>query len=81
MILTECFKKGNAVMTIGQAIKKARQQKGLTQTQLATVIGVKATQISWWETGEHFPSILNCISLADVLGVTLDELVGRTVKT
>lgn len=66
-------------MTIGQSIKKAREAKGLNQTQLAAAIGAHSTQISLWETGRMFPSILYCISLADELGVTLDELVGRKV--
>lgn len=66
-------------MTIGQSIKKARKAKGLNQTQLAAAIGVNTPQISWLETGRSFPHILSCISLADELGVTLDELVGRTV--
>ena len=67
-------------MTIGESIKKLRKQRGLTQAQLATVIGVHTCQISTWETGRMFPSVLNCITLADVLGVTLDELVGRNKK-
>ena len=66
-------------MTIGQSIKKAREAKGLNQTQLAAAIGAHNTQISLWETGRTFPTILNCISLADELGVTLDGLVGRKV--
>jgi transcriptional regulator with XRE-family HTH domain len=67
-------------MTIGQAIKKARQQKEFTQKQLATAIDAKTCQISLWETGKTFPSIINFISLAEVLGVTLDELVGRSSR-
>ena len=67
-------------MTIGESIRKCRKSKCLTQTQLAAAIGVNTPQISWWETGRTFPNILSCITLADVLGVTLDELVGRTVK-
>ena len=67
-------------MTIGEAIKKARKSRGLKQNQLAKAMGVHAYQISLWETGRGFPHILNCLSLADVLNVSLDELVGRSVK-
>lgn len=66
-------------MTIGESIKKARKDKGLNQTQLAAAVGANTAQVSWWETGRTFPSILTCISLADYFGITLDELVGRTV--
>ncbi len=67
-------------MTIGQAIKKARQKKGLTQEKLAALTGYRPSQISLWETGGMFPSIITCFTLADVLECTIDELVGRTVK-
>ena len=67
-------------MTIGQSIKNIRQQKGLTQTEFAALLGCHSCQISMWETGKMFPSILSCITIADVLGVTLDELVGRKVQ-
>ena len=67
-------------MTIGQAIRKCRKDKGITQTKLAELIGCVPCQISHWEMGRQFPSILSCITLADTLGVSLDELVGRSVK-
>ena len=67
-------------MTIGQAIRKARKKKGIKQYKLAESVGVKSSMVSWWETGRSFPHILNCISLADALGVTLDELVGRRTE-
>lgn len=67
-------------MTIGEGIKKARKEKGLTQAQLAAEAGVLTISISFYETGRTFPSVLNLISIADALGVTLDDLVGRTVK-
>ena len=67
-------------MTIGESIKSARLAKGLNQTQLAAAIGTQTPTISFWETGRTFPSILNCISLADYLNITLDELVGRKVS-
>lgn len=67
-------------MTIGEAMRKARQNKGWTQKQLAEESGVNMLSISFYETGRAFPSLLNLISLADALGVTLDDLVGRTCK-
>ena len=67
-------------MTIGESIRKARTDKGWTQAQLAAEAGVLCISISFYETGRTFPSVLNLISIADALGVTLDDLVGRTVK-
>jgi len=67
-------------MTTGQAIKKARKRKGFTQAKVAAKLGVAQTTISFWETDRFYPSLMLAICLADVLGITLDELVGRTVK-
>ena len=64
-------------MTIGESIKKCRKSKGLNQEELANAIGCKTCQVSAWETGRFFPNILNCITIADALEVSLDELVGR----
>lgn len=67
-------------MTIGEAIKKARLDKGYSQTKLSMKTGVPSTTIVMWEKGRSFPNVINLLPIADVLGVTLDELVGRTAK-
>ena len=68
-------------MTIGQSIKHHRKKRGMTQERLAIRVGVYPIYISWWETGKFFPSLCNAMSLADVFGITLDELIGRKVET
>lgn len=67
-------------MSIGEKIKELRKAKGFTQMELAIVIGATPTQISWWEVGKFDPSLFNCIVLADVFQVTLDELCCRDFK-
>ena len=66
-------------MTIGQAMKKARLDKGYSQTRLSMKSGMSVQNISQWETGKVFPTIINLIPIAEALNVTLDELVGREV--
>lgn len=66
-------------MTIGEAMKTARRKVGMTQEKLAKLTGYRPSQISLWETGGAFPSIMTCITLSDALGCTIDELVGRAV--
>ena len=46
---------------IGEAIKKARQSKNLTQEELGAMIGVKKSQVSRIEKGGNSP--FNCASL------------------
>jgi DNA-binding XRE family transcriptional regulator len=64
-------------MTIGEKIKKLRQGKGWTRGQLAYKIDAHENGIFYWETNRVVPSIQNCILLADVFNVTLDELCCR----
>lgn len=68
-------------MTIGESIRKARLDKGYSQTKLSIKSGISVSVISYWETGRVFPTLINLIPVADALGVTLDELVGRKVAS
>lgn len=64
-------------MTIGEKIKELRKAKGLTQKSLGEEILANHNAVRLWEQGVHEPSIFNCILLADVFDVTLDELCCR----
>jgi transcriptional regulator with XRE-family HTH domain len=59
----------------GNAIRLIREQKGLTQLYLATVVGVTTDTISRWE-NRRYPSIKleNARKLAEALEVSLEEL-------
>ena len=67
------------MLTIGEAIKKARIDKGLSRSELSFKARIPVQNIYQWETDRAYPSIINLIPVADALGLTLDELVGRTV--
>lgn len=62
---------------IAESIKNARKKKYLTQTELAKRVGVTHASISYWENGINIPNVKDCWRLADELGITIDELVGR----
>lgn len=57
-------------------MRRARMISGLSQTALADAVGVYASQISRYESGEMVPSLLMAMDLAKAVGVTLDEYVG-----
>lgn len=59
---------------IGQVIKKLRQEKGITQEQLAKYFGISFQAISKWENGGTFPDITLLPELAVFFGVTIDNL-------
>ena len=64
----------------GQTIKRLREAKGLTQTQLAEQIGVSGKAVSKWETLKGLPDISLIEPLAKALGVSVIELMsGDTI--
>ena len=56
-------------------VAQARIKKGITQEQLATMIGVDKRQISAWELGRFMPSVATLQKIADALDMDLVELV------
>ena len=66
------------MMTIGEAMKKARLQKGYTRSMLSQKSNISHQNIFQWESGKAYPNIINLIPVADALNVSLDELVGRS---
>lgn len=59
----------------GKHLKELRERKGLTQEQLAEIIGVKdARTIRFWESGTNAPKFANLVALAQALGVRMRDL-------
>ncbi len=58
-------------------IKELREEFQLTQKELADKIGNVQRNVSNWENGTSEPDCETLLRLADVFGVTLDELFGR----
>lgn len=61
-------------MDIGRAIRFCRQQKGLTQPQLAERAALSTSYLSVLETGKRDPSLSSLQSIARGLGVPLTVL-------
>lgn len=59
---------------LGMRIQKHRKQKGLTQQQLAELIGAATSNISHIERGTNKVSLPSLVKIADALNVTLDQL-------
>lgn len=54
-------------------LKEFREQKGLSQTELANRVGLKQTTISQYENGFRRPNLFIAKKIADVLGMSLDD--------
>ena len=58
-------------------LKKIREDKNITQKQLAKDINISLSSIQNYERGSKKPSYDALIALADYFNVSLDDLVGR----
>lgn len=63
--------------TFAQNLRKYRKLCGLTQQALAKQLHYNHTAIANYESGRNEPSLSDLSRLADVLGVTTDQLLGR----
>ena len=59
---------------IGGFLKELRQEKQMTQEQLAEQMGVSRRTVSRWETGNNLPALSVIIELADFYDVDLNEI-------
>lgn len=60
-------------MLIGQALKKARESKGLTQKQIAEKLYVDTSLVCRWEKGKRRIMADELIVILEILEMTLDE--------
>lgn len=61
-------------MVFSERIKKEREKRGWSQTELAEKLHVSRQSVSKWETGKNYPSIDVLIDISDLFGITIDEL-------
>ena len=61
---------------IGTNISNLRKRQRLTQAGLAEKLNYSDKAVSKWERGESAPDILTLVSIAEVLGVTVDDLIS-----
>lgn len=64
-------------MDFGQKLRSLRTQAGLTQLDIAEKLDVSAAAIGAWENGRAKPRLTKLGELADLLDVTVSELMGE----
>lgn len=62
--------------TLGKRIVNHRKHLGMTQDQLAEKLGVTAQAVSKWENDQSCPDITTLPRLAEIFGISTDELLG-----
>lgn len=69
-------------MKFGEILRTVRKERGLTQEELAKQVSEKfgypcyRSNITKWENGTHTPGVSTISHLAEVLGVTVDYMIG-----
>lgn len=63
-------------VTIGAALKAARQKAGLTQSDVAKKFSVSPQAVGYWEVGKTSPSLVNLAKLSRLYKAPTDALLG-----
>lgn len=66
---------------LSEKLKKLRKEKGITQNELAKVIGVSTSMIGMYETDARKPSYEVLTKIAQYFRVSTDYLLGKTEYT
>ncbi len=65
---------------LGEQIYFYRTKCGLSQLDIAEKLDVSRQSVSKWENGVATPELEKVVKLAELFGITLDELVSGTVQ-
>ncbi len=61
-------------MTLGEKLKEARKQAGLSQEQLSEKLGISRSAVAKWETNNGIPDVDNLKAISVLLNVSIDYL-------
>lgn len=60
----------DADRAIGQAIREAREARGITRTELGARVGLSQPAVSLWELGQRTPNLKDIPRIAGALGLS-----------
>jgi transcriptional regulator with XRE-family HTH domain len=63
------------MVTVGEKLRKAREKRGLTQRQVAELVGVSQPAIQRWEAGDGSPRPKKLRKVAEVYGLRPQDLI------
>lgn len=67
-------------LCIADNLKVLRYKNGYTLEAIAEIISVSRQSVAKWEAGDSIPDIVNCVKLASLYKISLDELVNLPLK-
>ena len=66
---------------IGTFLKQLRNEKGITQEQLAEILGVSGRTVSRWETGTNLPDLSILVQISEYYDVEIKEILNGERKS
>ena len=66
----------DGIIMLGQEIKKARCNMGMSQNDLATRLGVSRVAVCWYESGKRSPQLDKFMKISEILNVSPAVLLG-----
>lgn len=67
-------------LCIADNLKLLRYRSGYTLEAIAEIISVSRQSAAKWESGDSVPDIVNCVKLASLYKISLDELVNKPLS-
>ena len=67
-------------MQFGDILKRKREERRMTQVDLAQRIGTTQQNINSYETGYKVPPLRVVVAAADVFCCSTDEMIGRNIS-
>ena len=61
-------------------LKQLRKANRMTQQDVAMYLDISASAVGMYEQGRREPDLATLIKMADMFGVSVDQLIGRTGK-
>lgn len=63
-------------MKFSEELRKFRKEKGLTQLDVAEMLGITQVMVAQYEVSGKVPNVFTGLKIAKLLGVTVEELFG-----
>lgn len=68
----------NTLQTLGRRMRAAREKAGVSQTEIAKILGVAKQTVSQWERGAAPPMITNLVRFASIMKIDVADLLRDT---
>ena len=69
------------MVEFGEQLRRAREEKGMTQQTLAEQLYVTRQTVSHWECGDRYPDLVTTKKISQILEVSLDDLLSGNDMT